>query len=543
MKKAISINTFLIAILTLLISEQSFSQVTQQWVSRYNGAGNTADQPVAMVLDNSGNIYVTGRSWIGTFTDYTTIKINPAGALLWSAKYNGPANKDDESRAIAVDGSGNVYVTGLSYNTLNGDCVTIKYNSNGDSVWVKRYGSDAFDAGNSIAADNLGNVYVAATSVGSGTGQDYATIKYNSIGDTLWVRRCNPFTNSDEFATSIHLDDSNNVYVTGISWGGKFVTVKYDSEGVLKWTSVYNGPEFSQNGEITVMSDIDQYHNIYITGRSLGTGTNFDYATIKYNSAGVQQWAARYNGTGNYLDFPYGIKADGSGNVYVTGRSDGSGTGEDFATIKYNSSGEQQWVKRYNSAGGSGDGATSLGVDATGNIYVTGYSSGNGTSLDYVTIKYNSNGDQIWKIVYDNGSGISAYDLPKALVLDNTGNIFVTGASTQNISEDFCTIKYTQSVGIRQISSGVPEQFSLSQNYPNPFNPSTKISYELRVTNYVLLKVYDVLGNEVKTLVNEKQNAGTYEVSFDASNFSSGSYFYKLVTNGFIETKKMFLIK
>ena len=544
MNYTISIKTFLIAILALLIYEQSFSQVTQQWVSRYNGTGNTPDQPVTMVLDNSGNIYVTGRSWIGTFTDYTTIKINPAGALLWSAKYNGPANKDDESRAIAVDGSGNVYVTGLSYNTLNGDCVTIKYNSNGDSVWVKRYGSDAFDAGNSIAVDNLGNVYVAATSVGSGTGQDYATIKYNSIGDTLWVRRCNPFTNSDDFPTSIHLDDSNNVYVTGISWGGKFVTVKYDSEGVLKWTSVYNGPEFSQNGEITVMSDLDQSHNIYITGRSLGTGTNFDYATIKYNSAGVQQWAARYNGPGNYYDFPYGIKADGSGNVYVTGRSDGSGTSSDFATIKYNSIGEQQWVTRYSSPGMTGDGANSLAVDGSGNVYVTGFSPGNGTSTDYVTIKYNSNGDQIWKIVYDNGSGNSASDIPYSLVLDNTGNVFVTGASTAtSFGEDFCTIKYTQSVGIRQLSSDIPEQFSLSQNYPNPFNPSTKISYELRVTNYVMLKVYDVLGNEVKTLVNEKQNAGTYEVSFDASNFSSGSYFYKLESNGYIETKKMLLIK
>ncbi len=544
MNYTISIKTFLIAILALLIYEQSFSQVTQQWVSRYNGTGNTPDQPVTMVLDNSGNIYVTGRSWIGTFTDYTTIKINPAGALLWSAKFNGPANKDDESRAIAVDGSGNAYVTGLSYNTLNGDCVTIKYNSNGDSVWVKRYGSDAFDAGNSIAVDNLGNVYVAATSVGSGTGQDYATIKYNSIGDTLWVRRCNPFTNSDDFPTSIHLDDSNNVYVTGISWGGKFVTVKYDSEGVLKWTSVYNGPEPSQNGEITVMSDLDQSHNIYITGRSLGTGTNFDYATIKYNSAGVQQWAARYNGPGNYYDFPYGIKADGSGNVYVTGRSDGSGTSSDFATIKYNSIGEQQWVTRYSSPGMTGDGANSLAVDGSGNVYVTGFSPGNGTSTDYVTIKYNSNGDQIWKIVYDNGSGNSASDIPYSLVLDNTGNVFVTGASTAtSFGEDFCTIKYTQSVGIRQLSSDIPEQFSLSQNYPNPFNPSTKISYELRVTNYVMLKVYDVLGNEVKTLVNEKQNAGTYEVSFDASNFSSGSYFYKLESNGYIETKKMLLIK
>ena len=214
-----------------------------------------------------------------------------------------------------------------------------------------------------------------------------------------------------------------------------------------------------------------------------------------------------------------------------------------FNSVLVNSQVSQEWAKRLSTTGSVNDYAYAMTYDAAGNVYVTGYSSGNGTSLDYVTIKYNSNGDQIWKIVYDNGSGISAYDLPKALVLDNTGNIFVTGASTQNISEDFCTIKYTQSVGINQISSGIPDQFSLSQNYPNPFNPSTKISYELRVTYYVLLKVYDVLGNEVKTLVNEKQNAGTYEVSFDASDFSSGAYFYRLESNGFIETKKMFLIK
>jgi hypothetical protein len=544
MNSSVTIKTFLIAILVLLISQHSFSQATQQWVSRYNGTANSADVPSSMVLDNAGNIYITGRSQYAnaTLRDYTTIKINPAGVLQWSANYNGTANVTDESRAIAVDGSGNVYITGVSYTTVtDGDCVTIKYNSNGDSVWVKKYGFPSFDAGNSIAVDNFGNVYVAAASTGNlGTGNDYATIKYSSIGDTLWVRRYTSL-NNDEFATSIHLDDSNNVYVTGVSFPGKFVTLKYDSEGVLKWTSIYNGPEPSQNGEITVMSDLDHLGNLYITGRSLGTGTNFDYATIKYNSAGVQQWASRYNGTGNFLDFPYGIKADGSGNVYVTGRSDGSGTGLDFATVKYNSSGEQQWVKRYHES--SGDGATSLGVDAAGNVYVTGYVSGNGTSLDYVTIKYNSSGDQIWKIVYDNGSGISAYDLPLALVVDNTGNIFVTGASTQNISEDFCTIKYTQSVGINQISSGIPEQFSLSQNYPNPFNPSTKIRFQISELSQTKLFIYDALGSVVANLVNEKLLPGIYEAEFNASDISSGAYFYKLESNGFSETKKMFLIK
>ncbi|MBK8553877.1 MAG: T9SS type A sorting domain-containing protein [Ignavibacteria bacterium] len=85
--------------------------------------------------------------------------------------------------------------------------------------------------------------------------------------------------------------------------------------------------------------------------------------------------------------------------------------------------------------------------------------------------------------------------------------------------------------------------FILHQNYPNPFNPSTKISYELRVTNYVLLKVYDVLGNEITSLVEAKQNPGTYEVEFKGENLPSGVYFYKLESGRNSVVKKMSLIK
>jgi len=105
-------------------------------------------------------------------------------------------------------------------------------------------------------------------------------------------------------------------------------------------------------------------------------------------------------------------------------------------------------------------------------------------------------------------------------------------------------------IGIRQISSNTPDRFSLSQNYPNPFNPNTKINYKLpasrqggQITNYVSLKIYDALGNEVMTLVNQKQNAGTYEVEFDGTGFSSGIYFYKIETANFAETKRMVLLK
>jgi hypothetical protein len=88
-----------------------------------------------------------------------------------------------------------------------------------------------------------------------------------------------------------------------------------------------------------------------------------------------------------------------------------------------------------------------------------------------------------------------------------------------------------------------PLTFQLEQNYPNPFNPSTKINYQIKQMDFVSLKVYDVLGNEVGTLVNENKVAGNYELNFDASSLSSGIYFYKLQAGSFVETKKMILMR
>jgi type IX secretion system substrate protein len=98
-------------------------------------------------------------------------------------------------------------------------------------------------------------------------------------------------------------------------------------------------------------------------------------------------------------------------------------------------------------------------------------------------------------------------------------------------------------VGIIQINSEVPEFFSLSQNYPNPFNPITRVKFALPKTSFVKLAIYDMLGTEVTTLVNESLKPGTYEVDWNASNYPSGVYYYKLVADEFVETKKMVLIK
>jgi hypothetical protein len=102
--------------------------------------------------------------------------------------------------------------------------------------------------------------------------------------------------------------------------------------------------------------------------------------------------------------------------------------------------------------------------------------------------------------------------------------------------------KYDVPTGISK-NTEVVKDFNLSQNYPNPFNPTTNIKYQITNNKLVTLKIFDILGKEVETLVNEKQNAGTYEVTFNASQYSSGIYFYKLTTDNFSDTKKMLMIK
>ncbi len=97
--------------------------------------------------------------------------------------------------------------------------------------------------------------------------------------------------------------------------------------------------------------------------------------------------------------------------------------------------------------------------------------------------------------------------------------------------------------GTTNISSELPTEFALEQNYPNPFNPMTKIEFQVSSFKFVKLKVFDILGKEVATLVNEKLSAGTYSVNWDAPEFPSGVYFYRLTTDGYSETKRMLLLK
>ncbi len=527
----------------------SNSQVGEIWTQRYNGPMDSTEFLNSMTVDQAGNVYVTGGSIGsgGAYLDIVTIKYNNNGSVQWLQRYNGPGDSTDIGNSIVVDGSGNVYITGESYGVgTKSDIVTIKYNSAGVQQWLQRYNGpeNMLDEGRQISLDASGNLLVSGVTLTNPTSYDFIILKYNSSGMQQWLKTYNGTGSSPDSPSDLKTDASGNIYITGYSTGVgtayDWLTIKYDPSGTQLWEKRYNGP-----GNLTDVANslaVDASGNIYVTGFAGGNGTGNDITTIKYNSSGVEQWVQTYNGPGNGNDNARSLVLDAAGNVYITGYSSGLSSGSDYTTIKYNSSGVQQWLQTYNGPGNAGEDAYSILLDAAGNIYITGSSAGSGTDYDYATVKYNPSGAQQWVLRY-NGPG-NSYDDSRSLAIDTSGNVYVAGTSRgSNTARDYATIKYSQTIGIQNIGSEIPEVYSLSQNYPNPFNPKTNIGLRIADFGFVSLKVYDITGKEVAVLVNQEMSAGVYNVDFDASNLSSGTYFYSMETAGFRDVKKMVVVK
>jgi PKD repeat protein len=444
------IKKMLVVLLLLSIAAPCFAQTMDTaWVRRYDGPNNGDDNAYAMAVDDSGNVYVTGRSYSSGITkyDYATVKYDASGNELWVGRYNGPDSGSDYAHALAVDDSGNVYVTGGSQSGIEGDYATIKYEPNGDTIWVRRYngpGND-YDKACAIAVDGLGNVYVTGESPGSGSDYDYATIKYFPDGDTAWVRRYDGPVNGEDHAYAMIMDGSGNVCVTGRSVGSgtgyDCTTIKYFPNGDTAWIRRYDGPDSGNDAALAIAGD--NSGNVYVTGVSWGSGTSNDYVTIKYYPNGDTAWVRRYNGPGNDIDGAEAIAVDDSSSVYVTGQSEGSGTGYDYATIKYYPNGDTAWVRRYTGLVSGYDRAYGIAVDDSGNVYVTGYSHCSTINwYSYATIGYDASGNELWVEIYEGPDDED--DLAEAIAVDDSGNVYVTGKSySVGTTWDYATIKYS----------------------------------------------------------------------------------------------------
>lgn len=452
--------------------------VDTAWVRFYNGTGDSLDYAVAMKIDNSGNIFVTGYSWDNVSKeDFATLKYSRTGNPLWTKRYD-RASEQDRAKALALDGAGNIYVTGWSTLGTYAGYLTIKYLSNGDTAWVRRYGLTGYNYyPSAITVDNSGNCYVTGIRVGGASYLDYLTVKYNSLGETAWVRIYDGPGSDYDSAAAVVVDASGNVYVTGYSMQNSmedYLTIKYNALGDTIWTRRYTRVSGSEDEALAMT--LDNSGSLLVTGYSERGAGDFDFLTIKYNQFGDTLWLRRFHRPNGYDDIATSIMVDNLNNVYVAGISDQTaGTGNDYLTIKYDSNGNQQWTAYYD-GNDSYDEPKALALDAVANVYVTGRSYHTGSNYDYATVKYNSNGDEQWIVRYDSTS--TGNDEACAIGLDDSGKIYVAGSVDRGAGNfDYSTIKYNQfnDVGVVQI---------LTPDDGDIFDCYSSFAPEVRVANY-----------------------------------------------------------
>ena len=546
-KNSINYSVLFMFISLLLAAEPILlSQVSSQWVSRYNRNNNGNDFPRSMAVDPQGNIYITGISHnpAGVY-DATLLKYSPSGSLLWTQHYIGSGGGTDEFNSIDLDNAGNIFVTGSTYSdsVLKYDCITAKYNNNGVLQWAVKYNRNNFDdIGYFVKTDINGNVFVTGRSDSTGNTKGFLTIKYNSSGELQWTVRKFGNGAAYNYPSSLAVDNNSNVYIAGTHFvtnnNYDIIIIKYNTNGNEQWVARYINP--GNTFDIASKMVSDNQGNLYITG-NIFEGSNKNCIAIKYDTTGTQKWADSYNGTGSNYDAGLSIAVNNSGEVFVTGVTQMSSENFDFLTIKYNSAGTRQWASNYNGISNRYDYGADVITDNLGNVYVTGPEAidtlGN---KDYTTIKYGPAGNTLWVRSYNGETGGS--DMSNFIKLDAGNSVIVTGNSPGN-GQDIVTIKYSQNVGISQISNEIPRKFSLSQNFPNPFNPSTTINFSITEKTLVRLEVFNILGELAAQPVNSLLNAGFYSAAFDASGMASGVYFYTLTDGSKKLTKKMILIK
>ena len=303
------------------------SEGVPAWTNTFNGnygAGYHYNGVKGLAVDNSNDVVVTGYSTPdGSRYDYATVKYARDGVPLWTNFFNGPANLDDQPAAVAVDGTNNVFVTGY---VDSSNWATIKYSSEGVPESTNYYNGSAngFDRAYAVAIDSDGNAIVTGWSADSAGKGDYVTIKYSGNGTAIWT---NVYGGTDDdYALKVATDRDGNVIVSGFSWGGisgdDFATIKYAADGLPLWTNRYSRSSGYSSDQTRALA-LDSHGNVFITGM-----TASGYTTIEYSSSGTPLWTNNWSGYN-----PTGMAVDSNDDVVVTGLS--SSSDSFFRTVKY----------------------------------------------------------------------------------------------------------------------------------------------------------------------------------------------------------------
>lgn len=508
--------SILFALICLSSPAVARAGMTQDWIRTYDAiTGHDIGRDVA--VDADGSVVVTGSSlgFVQGFNytyEYGTVKYDPSGNLLWTARYNGPGGSfNDEPVGVEIDSDGSVCVSGSSPGGATDlDIATVKYDADGTELWVRRWNSPAnrTDAAVAMAMDGAGNVYVTGHSYSPANVTDMITLKYDRDGNLLWEAMYGAGFGTD-ISSGIALGPNGSVYVTGesIRSGGFYdwATVKYDTNGNQEWVAFVDGPSHSHDYAYAIA--VDALGNAYVTGYTVTNG-NYTLTAVAYASNGAQLWLnyAQLGEVGST------IALDASANMLI-----GCWGG---LVVSYDSSGTERWT--YDFGGADPGRPTASLVDGAGNWYLTGYATVPGQRQNYHTVKLDPNGSEQWTLSYNNPANWD--DSPAAFVRDFAGNLIVTGSTDTRTANDldYCTIRYIpDTVGVPDANSLLRVEVS-----PQPVIDTATLRFQLPGTESATMDFVDASGRVLETVTAR----GSASIEWRAP--ASGVYWARLRSRG-----------
>lgn len=530
--------------------------VNEEWHVYHDGSIPGADKANALLSDPAGNIYVTGICFESTDKgQFTTIKYDTAGNVLWVSDYNGASTtKANRGNEIAITDNGTVYAVGIT-SDKGGDIGILKYNSD-SMVWAESFTPSWFgnysDEGIDIDVDGVGNAYaIGRVTSTSGSLDDTYTIKVDENGNLVWEKLFSENSATD-YPAAISVTNSGHVFSLTSSfnfWGSAnfdITTIYYDDDGVEQWISRYNGG----GNDMDVSMDIIATENDtqFVCGSTLAATGDYDYVMMMQNEYGTRLWTEFYNGTANQNDTAFAIQYLNDGRAVVTGKSIEAMGGDEIeaaTTLLIGVDGSILWIDVFTGDENFGAAAKSIAVDSLNGIYVSGYVLTTTGEKDGLLIKYNAEGEQEWNQIFDSEEHLA--DAFNDITIDNNLNIILTGQSFNSGTESrYLTVKYSQEIEIEDTTGNGGEDTTntgLSNSdidelivFPNPAQNEITLQIPSADAN-LNLYIYDITGklcvfreriNITHALNIDELKAGIYFIHLTGTENDYTGRFYKL---------------
>jgi uncharacterized delta-60 repeat protein len=501
------------------------------WIQPYAGTGAGEGRAVALEISGTAAVasFVAGYTTNAGNRDIYLMKFNNAGAAAWTnpVVINGPGNGNDEAVAVAVDASGDVYISGyVTVGAGNTDVYVAKFSGmNGVSLWSRTFAGSAAgaDAAVGLVLEGASNVVIGGyTRSIAGTGNDFFAAKLSQAAGTVaWSANHNGGGAASDIPSGVAVGSNGDVALAGISGSDAWTVLLHGSTGGLKWQRRYD--PFSKPDGVRAVA-IDGNNDVIITAYT--QAANYNIYTAKYSRVdGGIVWEQTYNSSFNSSDAPWDLAVDDDGNVIVAGTSYTAASTPDSIAIKYEGSvGTQVWERRYAGPDGKADQHFAVDIDDNGNAVVTGYSTNTDNTSDIYTAKLASaTGIPMWEDRFNGAAGKS--DSGRAIAADPSGRAWVAGYQSNASSvTELLLLKY-QPIGAPPPPLPAPPPAGdgefLAFAPPPPVGLQMFMQVEHGDTARFAAGFYDAEGNDTVdfTAVMDGVPMGDVEVDTESGNF------------------------